>query len=62
VECWADKRPYDCGSAKNDLVHYKKNLQHIEAVSSPSSHQTTEPSLLFPSMIAAFLTGSGMKG
>ena len=32
-----------------------------EAVSSPSLHQTAEPSLLFPSMIAAFLTGSAMK-
>ena len=31
-----------------------------EVVSSPALHQTAEPSLLFPSMIAAFLTGSGM--
>jgi len=48
-----------CGNVKNDLVHYKKNLQHIDVVSGPSLHQTADPSLLFPSKIAAFLTGSG---
>ena len=42
---------------KNGLVHYK-NLQQIEVVSSPSVHQTPDPSLLFPSMITAFRTGS----
>ena len=42
---------------KNGLVHYK-NLQQIEVVSSPSVHQTPDPSLLFPSIITAFLTGS----
>ena len=57
-----DTHPYGHGSVKNDLVHYKKNLQHIGAVSSrsPPLHQMPEPSLLFPSMIAAFLTGSEM--
>lgn len=42
---------------KNGLVHYK-NLQQIEVVSSPSVHQTPDPSLLFPSIITAFFTGS----
>lgn len=55
-------RPYGRGSMKNGLVDYGKNLQQIEAVSSPSAHQTPEPSLLFPSTITAFLTGSRTDG
>ena len=54
--------PYGCGSMNNSLVHYKRNLQQIEAVSSPAVHQTPEPSLLFPSTITAFLTGSRADG
>lgn len=45
-----------------DITHYERNLQQIDAVSSPSVCQTPEPSLLFPSIIAAFLTGSKTKG
>ena len=56
----SDTRPYGCGSMDNVLVDYKMDLRQLEAVSSPSLHQTPEPSLLFPSMITAFLTGSRM--
>jgi hypothetical protein len=42
-------------------MHYERNLQQIDVVSSPSVYQTPEPSLLFPSIIAAFLTGSGTE-
>lgn len=50
------------GVQKDDIVHYKRNPQQIRAVGSPSILQTPEPSLLFPSIIAAFLTGSAANG
>ena len=47
---------------KKGLVDYRKNLQQMKAINGPSAHQTPEPSLLFPSTITAFLTGSSAEG
>ena len=42
-------------------MYSERNLQQIDAVSGPCVYQTPDPSLLFPSSIAAFLTGSSAK-
>lgn len=54
-----DIGPYGCNGVKM-ISCIIRGIYNTEAVSGPPVHQTPEPSLLFPSMSAAFLTGSGM--